>query len=239
METLYRFVALSDHWLARFTRRGYRAVRSFRAPAPRLITRPALYLVLGVREVYYFVARTCFCEPLFKAYCTQYGSNLRTGVFLHWVQGRGKIIIGDDVTIDGKCSFAFAVRYSESPSLIIGDGTGIGHNCSFTVGKQITIGRNCRIASDVHMFDSPGHPADPAARLAGLPAPVEEVRPVSIGDNVWVGSRATIYPGVSIGDGSVVAMGSVVMSNVPPDTVVAGNPARQIRSLARAVIADS
>jgi acetyltransferase-like isoleucine patch superfamily enzyme len=69
--------------------------------------------------------------------------------------------------------------------------------------------------------------------LFGMPAADEDVRPIAIGNNVWIGHRATVFPGVSIGDGSVVAMGAVVMSNVPPNTLVAGNPARQVRSLQR------
>src|SRR5206468_5615407 len=92
------------------------------------------------------------------------------------------------------------------------------------------IGRNARIAIGVRMFDSPGHPANPAARLAGLPAGEEDVRPIIIGDNVWVGSDAIIFPGVTIGEGAVVAAGAVVMSDVPAYTLVAGNPARQIRT---------
>jgi chloramphenicol O-acetyltransferase type B len=54
-----------------------------------------------------------------------------------------------------------------------------------------------------------------------------------IEDNVWIGRNAIIFPGVRIGEGSVVAMGTVVMNSIPPNTVVAGNPARQIRSLAK------
>jgi acetyltransferase-like isoleucine patch superfamily enzyme len=52
-----------------------------------------------------------------------------------------------------------------------------------------------------------------------------------IGDNVWVGTGSVIFPGVTIGDGSIVAMGSIVMSNVDANTLVAGNPARKVRSL--------
>jgi serine acetyltransferase len=236
MENISRFIALSDHWLARFGRRIYCKVLSFSVPTPRLIAWSFLQVVLTLRSVYYFIARTLFCEPFFKAYCTEYGKNLHTGVYLHWVKGPGKIIVGDNVTVDGKCSFLFALRYSDAPTLMLGDGTGIGHNCSFTIGKQITIGRHCRIASGVSMFDTPGHPSDPEARLAGLPARTEEVVPISIGNNVWIGSRSIIYPGVTVGDGSVVAMGSVVMSNVAPNVLVAGNPARQVRSLARVTV---
>jgi acetyltransferase-like isoleucine patch superfamily enzyme len=123
------------------------------------------------------------------------------------------------------------LRYAEPPRLTIGDGTGIGHSCSFTVGREIRIGKNCRIASSVQFFDTPGHPTDPAARLRAEPARQEDVRPIAVGDNVWIGSNAIIFPGVVIGDNSVVAIGSVVMSPVPANVVVAGNPARQISKI--------
>ena len=93
------------------------------------------------------------------------------------------------------------------------------------LGKRIVIGRHCRIASEVLIFDSPGHPTYPIARMAGLPTTDDEVKPVEIEDNVWIGRRAIIMPGVRIGQGSVVASGAVVMADVPPDTLVLGNPA--------------
>jgi acetyltransferase-like isoleucine patch superfamily enzyme len=228
-----RTLALSDHWLPRLLRECARVVRNFGIPPiPRVLAVPLLAAFLGFRSIYYFVARVFFCEPFFKAYCTRYGRNVHTGVFLHWIQGRGDLIVGNDVLIDGRCSFSFAARFSDQPTLIIGDATGIGHACSFTIGKKIIIGRHCRIAGHVWIFDSPGHPADPIARMAGSPPADDEVKPVVIEDNVWIGERAIIMPGVTIGEGSIVAAGSVVMMNVPPSTMVAGNPARQLRKLA-------
>ena len=229
---LYRTIALSDHWSCRLLRRCGRAVRNFSAPSPKVVSFPLLAIFLMARSAYYFVARVFFCEPFFKAYCTRYGKNLHTGVFFHWIQGRGDLIIGDNVTIDGKCSFGFAARYSDHPTLLIGDNTGIGHNTSFTVGERITIGRCCRIADGVQFFDAPGHPLDPVLRQEGNPAAKEEVRPIVIEDNVWIGSGAIIMPGVSIGCGSVVSAGSVVMTAIPCGVLVAGNPARQIRAIA-------
>lgn len=195
------------------------------------MTVPLLAAFLALRSTYYFIIRVLFCEPFFKAYCASYGRNLHTGVYFHWVRGRGKLIIGDNVVVDGKCSFFFAARFDPYPTLIIGDNTGIGHDCSFTIGKQISIGQNCKIAENVWIFDSPGHPADPVARLTGSPVASEEVKPVTVEDNVWIGKRAIIMPGVTIGQGSIVAGGAVVMVNVPPNTIVAGNPARQLRKL--------
>ncbi len=229
---LYKTIALSDHWFPRLLRRSRHVVKNFSVPAPRALMLPLVSGFVMVRSAYYFVARVFFCEPFFKAYCTKYGKGLHTGVFLHWIQGRGQLIVGDNVTVDGKCSFSFAARYSDRPTLVIGDNTGIGHNSTFNIGERITIGRNCRIASGVLIFDAPGHPLDPATRLEGRPATKEEVKPVVIEDNVWIGSDAMIMPGITIGQGSVVAAGSIVMNSVPSNVLVAGNPARQVRTLA-------
>jgi acetyltransferase-like isoleucine patch superfamily enzyme len=87
------------------------------------------------------------------------------------------------------------------------------------------------IGENIAMFDSPGHPTDPALRLAGSPALPEDVKPIHIEDNVWVGSGSTIFPGVTLGEGCIVARGAIVMSNVLPYAVVAGSPARLIARL--------
>src|SRR4051812_29942159 len=105
----YRFLALSDHPAARLARRTYRAVNNFSVPAPRLVVKPMLWSYLAGRAAYYGLLRVFVCEPLFKAYCTRYGRRLRTGVYVHWVQGKGEILLGDDVCFDGKCSISFAV----------------------------------------------------------------------------------------------------------------------------------
>jgi acetyltransferase-like isoleucine patch superfamily enzyme len=181
-----------------------------------------------VRGVWYWAVRAFIAEPAFKAYCQSYGRNVHTDIYIPWVQGRGALIVGDDVLIDGKINIAFAARFSENPSLTIGSGTGIGHGCSFTIGKQITIGQHCRIAAGVWMFDSPGHPADPEARQKGLSTPESDVKPIVIGNNVWIGGRAVIYPGVTIGEGSIVSAAAVVAADVAPYSIVAGNPARRI-----------
>jgi len=135
--------------------------------------------------------------------------------------------VGDDFSIYGKIAILFAIRYSEMPELVIGHRTTIGHQASFAIAKGITIGDDCLIGNEVILFDSPGHPTDPELRLQHLPAPSEAVKPISIGNNVWIGQRSIIYPGVSIGEGAVVTAGSVVMNDVAPGTIVAGNPARR------------
>ena len=87
------------------------------------------------------------------------------------------------------------------------------------------------ISTGVVMFDSPGHPTDPILRKAGAPANPDDVRAIQVHDNVWIGRSATVFPGVTVGEGSVVGVGALVVSDVPPYTIVAGNPARVIGRL--------
>jgi acetyltransferase-like isoleucine patch superfamily enzyme len=227
---LRRRLATSDHWFAKGARQAKRAWRRFSIPAPRVIFRPILLAFLLTRSMYYFFLRVFICEPLFKAYCEKYGSNVHTGTYLHWIQGGGAIILGDNVTFDGKCVITFGARFAERPTLRVGNKTGISHNCIFTIGKAITIGSHCRIASGVQMFDSSGHPTDAHARSRGDAPRAQDVHPITIGDHVWIGRNAIIGPGVTVGEGAVIAAGAVVMTDVPPFTIVGGNPAGKIGS---------
>jgi acetyltransferase-like isoleucine patch superfamily enzyme len=224
--SLRRYLATSQGVLARLVRSGYRAVYSFSVPAPLVLVKPLLGLFLAMRGSWHFFLRVFVCEPLLKAYCKEYGKRLHTDCYVHWIQGKGDIVLGNDVTLDGKVSITFAVRFADHPLLKIGDGTKIGHNCDFRIGKCISLGRNCNLSSGTVIMDSNGHPADPKSRWAWLPPDPDDVRPVIIGDGVWIGLRCIIFPGVRIGEGSIVSAGSIVRTHVPPYSVVAGNPAK-------------
>ncbi|MBJ8738644.1 maltose O-acetyltransferase [Citrobacter sp. FDAARGOS_156] len=90
----------------------------------------------------------------------------------------------------------------------------------------IHIGDNCMLAPGVHIYTAT-HPLDANERNSG----VELGKPVTIGNNVWIGGHAVINPGVTLGDNVVVASGAVVTKSVPANTVVGGNPARIIKTL--------
>jgi acetyltransferase-like isoleucine patch superfamily enzyme len=225
---LYRWAALSDHRAAAVLRRIRRGYHRFSLPIPHVIAKVILALYIASRGLAKFFVRVLISEPGFKAYCSSYGKRLTTTWHMPWVHGLGRIVVGDDVTIHGKILIEFAARYSESPALEIGDGTGIGHNAAFVIGTRITIGKNCLIANEVLVFDAPGHSTSAPLRRQGAPAPPGAVKPITIGDNVWIGHRGIIYPGVTIGEGAVVCAGSVVMNHVAPYTMVGGNPARRI-----------
>ena len=224
--SLRRYLATSSNLLPRLVRRGYVALNSLSVPAPALFVKPILWLFLVLRASYYFLLRVFICEPLFKAYCKKYGRGLHTDCHFHWVQGKGDIVVGDKVRLDGKISITFAARFADHPLFEIGDNSSIGHNCDFRIGKRISIGRNCSLSGGILVMDSNGHPADPQPRWEGHAPEPDDVRPVVIRDGVWIGLRCIIFPGVRIGEGSVISAGSVVRTHVPPYSVVAGNPAK-------------
>src|SRR6185436_16681233 len=196
MSSLSYSLANSAHPTIRTFRRIRKRVHAVALPMHPLLSRAMLHVFVTIRCIYFFLLRVCVCEPLFKGYCTEYGVGLRTDVYVHWVQGHGRLLIGDHVRVDGKCSFTFAARYHRDPTLRIGDHSSIGHGCSFTIGERITIGRHCRIAAGVWFFDVSGHASDPETRLAGEPARASDVQPITVEDNVWIAARAIIHPGV-------------------------------------------
>ena len=91
---------------------------------------------------------------------------------------------------------------------------------------EVRIGDNCLLGPGVHIYTAT-HPLNPYERNSGL----EYGKPVTIGNNVWIGGRAVINPGVKIGNNVVIASGAVVTKDVPDQVVVGGNPAKVIKTI--------
>lgn len=108
----------------------------------------------------------------------------------------------------------------------VGARTFINYNLTALDVAPITIGENCQIGPNVQLL-TPTHPVDPQPRRDRL----EAARPISIGDNVWLGGGAIVLPGVTIGDNSVIGAGAVVTRDVPANSVAVGNPARVVREI--------
>ena len=166
-------------------------------------------------------------EPIMRALSVSVGKRLNIER-IPYMRRRGRIYLGDDVAISGKIGIAFNTALGLDPELRVGNHTFIGHQCSFSIAKAITIGNNCLIAGNTHFFDNDGHPVDAARRRAGERVRPEDVHPIVVGHDVWIGSGSRILKGVTIGDRAIIGAASVVTKDVPPDTIVAGNPAREI-----------
>lgn len=126
------------------------------------------------------------------------------------------------VGINPSVSRGFCCDFGDN--IHVGDNFYAGYNCTMLDYAEIEIGNNCLIGPNVGIYTT-GHDIQPEDRYKSGFA-----RKITIGDDVWIGGHSCIMPGVSIGDGAVVAAGSVVTKDVAPRTVVGGNPAKLIRS---------
>ncbi|OJU28533.1 MAG: maltose acetyltransferase [Sphingobacteriales bacterium 41-5] len=107
-----------------------------------------------------------------------------------------------------------------------GDNVYFNYDCTILDVCEVRIGNDCMFGPAVQIY-APLHPMN-AKERATL---IEYGKPVTIGNNVWVGGNATILPGVNIGDRCVIGAGSVVTKDIPPDSFAAGNPAKVIRTI--------
>lgn len=191
----------------------------------------SLYLAhVGVGQALRWCARFLWYEPLLRSRCERVGARLRMDS-LPYLAGHGRIVIGADVWLSGKSAIVFTNRLSARPELVVGDNTFIGNGCSFRVGRSVRIGRHCRLAEDVRVADNDQHPLDLEARRRNDPPPASRAVEIVVEDDAWIGTGAIILKGVRIGRGAIVGAGSVVSRDVPEMTVVAGNPAAEIRQL--------
>jgi len=108
----------------------------------------------------------------------------------------------------------------------IGEKVFFNFNCVVLDVTYVTIGSRSLFGPNVQVYTAT-HPIDFKVRASGL----EYAKPISIGDDVWVGGSAVICPGLVIGDRCVIGAGSVVTKDIPSDVFAAGNPCRVIRAL--------
>ena len=124
---------------------------------------------------------------------------------------------GENIFIEPsfKCDYGYNIS--------VGNSFFANFDCVMLDSCKITIGENCFLAPGVHLYTAT-HPLDPVERLE-----IEFCKPITIGNNVWIGGHSTINPGVTIGNNVVVASGSVITKDVPNNVLVGGNPARIIK----------
>ena len=122
----------------------------------------------------------------------------------------------------------FSGRVLENPTLILKNGVEVGAGVSFVVNKEIIIEEDVNLSSSVRIRDTDSHPKDMADRIAGLGPPAAEIKPVRVCRNAWIGENCFILKGVTIGEGAIIGVNSVVVSDIPAFAVAMGNPARVV-----------
>ncbi len=133
----------------------------------------------------------------------------------------GKLMLekcGKNVNIERHASFSTRTK--------LGDSSGIGIRAQLygpvTIGKHVMMGPDCIIYTQNHEFSKINLPMDQQG--------FQKEQEVIIEDDVWIGGRVIILPGVKIGKGSVIGAGAVVTKNVDPYSIMAGNPARKVKT---------
>jgi acetyltransferase-like isoleucine patch superfamily enzyme len=123
---------------------------------------------------------------------------------------------------------------TEGARIIIGDDCGLS-GTAICAATSVKVGARCLFGADTMVVDTDFHPVDPCLR-GQAPVTESSSKAVTIGDDVFVGARAIILKGVSVGEGAVIGAGSVVTCDVPAFSVVAGNPARVIAPDTRLIV---
>ena len=218
-----------DGWFFSRARTLVKALAHSNLPVPGLL-KPAFRLLYELHYTvkYGFIRALTYLyyEPIFRSRCERVGRRLQVWSLPH-VSGHAKIYIGDNVSIYGHMGVGSG-RVFDNPVLQIGNGVDIGHNVFFTVNKSVIIEDEVNIASNVYIMDSDAHPRDPHLRAQNLPPSPDEIKPIRICKRAWIGIGTFIMKGVTIGEGAIVGSNSVVVSDVPPFSVVLGNPARVV-----------
>ncbi len=201
-----------------------------RVPVPWFIM-PALRIVYDLHFLAFRIARKLtgmfYSEPLFRSRCASVGKRL----YLHKlpaISAGMEVHFGDDVRISGALRIT-AGRVFDQPRLVVGNNVYLAHQVTFDVAREIVVEDGAWLAAGTSIADNDGHPADLDSRLAGLPPRPDDVKPVRICRNAWIGRGCRIMKGVTIGEGAVVGAGSVVLSDIPPFALAMGYPARVIR----------
>lgn len=183
-----------------------------------------IYLAIGLSYQFF---RILFYRLLSNAHIESNGAKCNQPILS---TGCGKIILGKcTIGICPSPYFYNGYTHIEARSLgskiIIGDGVHINNNAVIVADRTcITINANTLIGPEFTVFDSDFHDLHPDRRNSGT----YECMPVTIGENVFIGSRVTVLKGVTVGKNSVIAAGSVLGINVPENTIVGGVPAKII-----------
>jgi acetyltransferase-like isoleucine patch superfamily enzyme len=194
-------------------------VPSFVLPLLRLVYEGHYMGVTAWRTVWSYL----LWQPLFRSRCRRAGKRLRVHA-LPYVGGHIEIDIGDDVEFGGKVDI-LSGRFLDCPRLIIKDRAGIGAGTLISVNQEVVIEEDVQISSGCRISDNDGHPREADLRAQGAPLSPRDIKPVRICRSAWIGRDCHIMKGVTIGEGAIVGVNSVVIADVPPYSLAMGNPA--------------
>lgn len=188
----------------------------------------------AIRAVRFLKSKTVDFANKSKCECEENVRFTQTSKVFNLLNDPSKIKIMKKTTVEGEL---FVFKYGGR--IKIGCNSYIGHGSRIWSGEKIVIGDNVLVSHNVNIVDTNAHEINSVERKIGYhnlqrhghPSDKGSIQtsPIIINDNVWISFNATILKGVTIGEGAIVGANSVVTKNIPPYTLVAGNPAKSIK----------
>ena len=231
--SVYRFkqwLKEGDTPLASLLFRIAKFIRHFELPTPRLLNKFFYGLHKTLTTQWQAIVHLFFYLPAFKGRLNSYGKRTLLYGGIPFFSGPLIMNIGDDCRISGQTTFSGRTN-STNPTLNIGNNVDICWQTTIAVGNNVIINDNVRIAGQGFLCGYPGHPIDPIERALGKADLDIQVGDIILEKDVWLGSRVSIIGNVTVGEGTIVASGSVVTKSLPPFVLAGGNPAKVIKKL--------
>jgi len=205
----------------------------YSAAAPPRVVRPAYAAAFGAhflgREAFEFARRSLVATPIFLSRCAKHGDRIAVDR-IPYMTGPCRVELGSDIRMSGQINIGGS-SYGD-PVLRIGNGVFIGHMTTFDIAERVEIGDFVSIGSMTYIADTEGHSHyNPQKPIWEVLASKDDIAPVVIEEGVQISKRCMILKGVRIGARSVIGAGSVVRTDIPPDSIVMGNPARVVKRM--------
>jgi len=221
----------SDHKLAKFIKKLWFVIKAFDIPHIPVIFSSLYLLHITIKQVFSDFTRIFYYTPIFKTRLINQPKRLYLYGGLPVVIGSLNIDMGDDVRLAAMTTISGRTVGTKIPTLVIGNNVGISWRTSISVGCRVVIGNNVRIAGDCYLAGYPGHPVNAKDRALGQADTESQVGNIILKNDVWLATGVKVMPGVTIGQGTIVAAGSVVTKNLPANVLAGGTPAKVIKQL--------
>lgn len=199
------------------------------------------FLFLTLHQMHVLVNRYCFSFITlikFKGYGINIGPGLSSyGIPYVYISRKGRCRIGKNFLISNSLLSSISgnktktrIEVRSGANLLIGDNVGLSGVTIFC-SDSITVGDSTKIGFGSHIYDTDFHSLDSQIRNSSKDILFAKKSPVHIGCNVFIGTQAIVLKGVTIGDNSIIAAGSVVTKNIPSNEIWGGNPAKFLRKI--------
>ncbi len=232
-QSIREWIKSNHHPVAKLLRSSFYQLRYWQCPKIPVVHK----MLYGTHQlVNTFISnmmRIFYWTPLFASMCSNKPKRLYLYSGMPQLLGNLDLSIGNNTRISGLTTFTGRTASPTTPQLNIGSNVDISWQTTIAVGTEIIIGDNTRIAGRCFLAGYPGHPLDPHDRANGKPDTDEQAGPIILKKNVWLASGVSVMPGVTIGENTIVAAGSVVTKSLPANVLAGGVPAKVIRALSR------